>query len=181
MRQRPVRHAVRYHTPADLYHTVFGVDRDDADVGLQRNGQADSNGVTVECGDHWFAQFEGGRVDRRRRERAIVGRGVERRYVAREVGPDAEGAARPGDHDGADVVVIVALLVRAAQQHAHLGGISVEMLGTIEREHRHAVVDPNCDIGVHSDSWNSTISATVSTASLSATSRSAADGADRTA
>src|ERR1700731_1164637 len=185
MRQRPVRHAVGYHAPSHLHHTVFGVLGDHADVGLQGDRQADSDGVAVERGDHRFTQLEGGRVDRRRRERAVVGGGVERRYVAREIRSDAKGAARTGYHDGADVVVTVALAVRPAQQRAHLGGIGVEMFGTIQRQLRHALVDVDRHVGAHriapySDSWNSTMSASASTASLSAVNRSAADGADST-
>jgi hypothetical protein len=67
---------------ANLHDTIFGVIGDDADIGLQRNGQSDSNGMTVDRGDHRFAQFEGGRVDRRRRECAVVRGGVERRSAA---------------------------------------------------------------------------------------------------
>ena len=169
-----------------MHHTVFGVFGDDADVGLQGDRQADSDGVTVERGDHRFAQLEGGGVDRRRRERAVVGWGVERRYVAREIRSDAKGGAGPGYHEGADVVVTVALPVGLAQQPAHVGGIGVEMIGTIQRQHRHALVDVDRHVGAHcvapySDSWNSTMSASASTASLSAANRSAADGADSTA
>ena len=69
---------------------------------------------------------------------------------------------------------------------AHVGGVGVEMVGAIEREHRHAAADVDRHVDAHrdapySDSWNSTISATASTASLSAASRSAADGAESTA
>ena len=55
MRQCPVRHAVGYHTPTDLNHTVFGLIGDDAHVSLQRDGHTDTDGVAVDCGDHRLA------------------------------------------------------------------------------------------------------------------------------
>src|SRR5271165_3211609 len=91
--------------------------------------------MAVECGDHRLAQFEGGRVDRRR--------------AAGEIRSGAEGPAGTGDHNGPHVVVRVAVPVGLTQQPAHVGGVGVEMLGAIECEHRHTRIDVNQHIGSH--------------------------------
>ena len=124
-----------------MYHTVFRGVSDNPDIGLQRDGQTYAYGVAVDCGDHRLAQFEGGRVDRGCGERTVVNRVVERRCAAGEIRSRAKGPARAGDHDGAHVVVVVAVSIGLTQQRAHLGGVGVELLGAIQREDRHTLID----------------------------------------
>ena len=63
---------------------------------------------------------------------AVLARRVEARRTARHVGAGAEGAARTGDDDRADVVVAVGAIESVRDLGAHLAGIGIELVGAVE-------------------------------------------------
>lgn len=66
--------------------------------------------MAIHRGDDRLAHAEGGKIDCRSAEAALVELG-ERRGSGAEIGPGAEGAPSAGEDDGADLVVLVAAAI----------------------------------------------------------------------
>lgn len=118
-----MRHAVGYDAPAHLCDSVFRAGGHDADVGLQRDGETDPNGVAVDRRDDGRAQLERRRIGRRCRE--VIGGGSERHCRGGKVGPGTECVAGSGKNNGADGIIVIALSIGPVEQGAQFGGVRV--------------------------------------------------------
>ena len=68
------------------------------------------------------------------------------RVVAAEVGAGAERRACAGQHDCPHGVVGIAGLIRLAEEAAHLGGVRVALLGSVQCQNRYTLRNLNGEI-----------------------------------
>src|SRR6185369_13363967 len=94
-----------------VQEAALGLAREDPDVALHREREADPDGVPVHGGDDGLADRERRRLDPRRTELGLVAL-LEGRPARFEIGTDAERLARAGHDDGAHVVVRIAVAIR---------------------------------------------------------------------
>ena len=101
-RKDPVRVGVADHPAPDLNDAVLCVGREEPDVALQGQRQAQPDRMPVHRGDHRFGERPRGHIDARRAERRPrLGEGP---LTRGEVGAGAERGRRAGQHDDADGV-----------------------------------------------------------------------------
>jgi len=124
----------------------FGSDaRDEAQIALQSERQAEPDGVAVQRRDDGLAQREGGRVHGGGAEVGVLGR-LEGGRATAEVRARAEGGSGAGQHDDAHRVVRVAAAVRVAELLAHAAAEGVALLGTVQLDHGDAVLELEADV-----------------------------------
>ena len=59
-----MRHRIRQHTEANLRNCILGVSCKDSDIGLHRDGEADSDRMSVHRCDDRLSQLERRRIHR---------------------------------------------------------------------------------------------------------------------